>query len=67
MRLMDRKIERFVLKSTSETKQRLAELEESIINDTKKMNNGEYVENFGLSEIDSMLCKAIKAEKEVTE
>lgn len=51
MRLTDRKIERFALKSTSETKQRIAELEESVINDTKKLSNGEYAENFGLSEM----------------
>ena len=51
MKLTDKKIDRFILDVTSETKQRLAELEESVINDTKKLNNGEYAENFGLSEM----------------
>lgn len=51
MRLIDKKNDRFILKETSETKQRLAELEESVINDTKKLSNGEYAENFGLSEM----------------
>lgn len=51
MKLTDKKIHNFILEETSETKQRLAELEESVINDTKKLNNGEYAENFGLSEM----------------
>ena len=51
MKLTDKKIDRFILDVTSETKQRLAELEESVINDTKKLNNEEYAENFGLSEM----------------
>ena len=51
MKLTDKKIDRFILDVTPETKQRLAELEESVINDMKKLNNGEYAENFGLSEM----------------
>lgn len=51
MRLIDKKIDRFILEETPETKQRLAELEESVINDMKKLNNGEYADNFGLSEM----------------
>ena len=51
MRLIDKKIDRFILEETPEIKQRLAELEESVINDMKKLSNGEYADNFGLSEI----------------
>lgn len=51
MKLTDRIIDKFIYNETSETRQRLAELEESVINDTKKLNNGEYAENFGLSEM----------------
>lgn len=51
MRLIDRKIDRFILEETPEIKQRLAELEESVINDMKKLSNEEYADNFGLSEM----------------
>lgn len=51
MKLTDKIIDKFIYKKTPETRQRLAELEESVINDTKKLNNGEYTENFGLSEM----------------
>lgn len=39
MRLMDRKVERFILRTTPEMKNRLQELDQSVMNDMKKVSD----------------------------
>ena len=39
MRLMDRKIERFIIRTTPEMKERIQELDQSVMNDMKKVSN----------------------------
>lgn len=39
MRLMDRKVERFVISITPEMKERIQELDQSVLNDMKKVSS----------------------------
>lgn len=39
MRLMDRKIERFIINTTPEMRERIKELDQSVLNDMKKVSN----------------------------
>ena len=39
MRLMDRKIERFIIRTAPEMKERIQELDQSVMNDMKKVSN----------------------------